>query len=182
MGKMILLGLLDSPKLISRKIWVTEKSWNFHTVWFEKKKVTYKCVRRPPRTRPSWTWAPWLCRWPVGLSRLKVTRRRPAAPMNAKAPFLVSRHPFHFGPALSNGFGGLCGRSVDPPIKKHHHQHWRVKRAYCWVNDVTRLLVELTLRITPIGDFLISRITMDNIIIDVKQVTSRAITFVIPPN
>ena len=26
------LELLDSPTLISRKIWVTEKSWNFHTV------------------------------------------------------------------------------------------------------------------------------------------------------
>ena len=25
-------ALLESPKLISRKIWVTEKSWNFHTV------------------------------------------------------------------------------------------------------------------------------------------------------
>ena len=27
------LELLDSPKLISRKIWVTEKSWNFRTVF-----------------------------------------------------------------------------------------------------------------------------------------------------
>ena len=27
-----MLELLDSPKLISRKIWVIEKSWNFHTV------------------------------------------------------------------------------------------------------------------------------------------------------
>ena len=26
-------ALLNSPKLISRKIWVIEKSWNFHTVW-----------------------------------------------------------------------------------------------------------------------------------------------------
>ena len=26
------LELLDSAKLISRNIWVTEKSWNFHTV------------------------------------------------------------------------------------------------------------------------------------------------------
>ena len=25
-------ALLESPKLISRKIWVIEKSWNFHTV------------------------------------------------------------------------------------------------------------------------------------------------------
>ena len=25
-------NFLQSPKLISRKIWVTEKSWNFHTV------------------------------------------------------------------------------------------------------------------------------------------------------
>ena len=31
--KMALLELLDSPKLISRKIWMTEKSWNFHTVY-----------------------------------------------------------------------------------------------------------------------------------------------------
>ena len=29
---MSVLELLDSPKLISRKIWITEKSWNFHTV------------------------------------------------------------------------------------------------------------------------------------------------------
>ena len=32
MAKMTDIALLDSPKLISRKIWVTEKSWNFHTV------------------------------------------------------------------------------------------------------------------------------------------------------
>ena len=30
--KMAYFALLESPKLISRKIWVTEKSWNFHTV------------------------------------------------------------------------------------------------------------------------------------------------------
>ena len=32
MAKMAVLQLLSSPKLISRKIQVTEKSWNFHTV------------------------------------------------------------------------------------------------------------------------------------------------------
>ena len=30
--KMAFFELLDSPKLLSRKIWVIEKSWNFHTV------------------------------------------------------------------------------------------------------------------------------------------------------
>ena len=30
--KVAVLGLLNFPKLISRKIWLTEKSWNFHTV------------------------------------------------------------------------------------------------------------------------------------------------------
>ena len=29
---MAFLELLDSAKLISRKIWMKEKSWNFHTV------------------------------------------------------------------------------------------------------------------------------------------------------
>ena len=28
-------ALLESPKLISRKVWVIEKSWNFHTVYFQ---------------------------------------------------------------------------------------------------------------------------------------------------
>ena len=32
MAKTAILELPDSPKLISRKIWVTEKNWNFHTV------------------------------------------------------------------------------------------------------------------------------------------------------
>ena len=31
-GKMTILELLHSPKLISWKIWVIQKSWNFHTV------------------------------------------------------------------------------------------------------------------------------------------------------
>ena len=35
---MAILQLLDSPKLISRKIWMIENSWNFHTVHF---KVTH---------------------------------------------------------------------------------------------------------------------------------------------
>ena len=30
--KIVVLELLDSPKLISRKIWVTDKSWNFSTL------------------------------------------------------------------------------------------------------------------------------------------------------
>ena len=36
MAKCAVLELLDSTKLISRKIWVAEKSWNFHTfeLWF----------------------------------------------------------------------------------------------------------------------------------------------------
>ena len=36
MAKTSFLELLDSPKLISRKIWETEKSWNFHTEEFWK--------------------------------------------------------------------------------------------------------------------------------------------------
>ena len=32
MAKMAVFELLESTKLISRKIWVIEKSWNFHTV------------------------------------------------------------------------------------------------------------------------------------------------------
>ena len=31
--KMADFTLVESPKLISRKIWVIEKSWNFHTAW-----------------------------------------------------------------------------------------------------------------------------------------------------
>ena len=38
MAQLAILELLDSPKLISRKIKVTEKSWNFHTV---EKQETY---------------------------------------------------------------------------------------------------------------------------------------------
>ena len=33
--KMADFALLESPILISRKIWVIEKSWNFHTVLLE---------------------------------------------------------------------------------------------------------------------------------------------------
>ena len=33
MAQMTDLELLNSPKLISHKIWETEKSWNFHTVY-----------------------------------------------------------------------------------------------------------------------------------------------------
>ena len=32
MAKRVILELLESPTLISRKIWVIGKSWNFHTV------------------------------------------------------------------------------------------------------------------------------------------------------
>ena len=32
MVKMALFELLETPKMISHKIWETEKSWNFHTV------------------------------------------------------------------------------------------------------------------------------------------------------
>ena len=31
-AKMAILDILESPKLISRKIWVIEKSWNFHII------------------------------------------------------------------------------------------------------------------------------------------------------
>ena len=34
MAKMAFLELLASQKLTSRKIWVTEKCWDFHTVAF----------------------------------------------------------------------------------------------------------------------------------------------------
>ena len=34
MGKMAELVLLESPKLISRKIWGIEKSWNLHPAFF----------------------------------------------------------------------------------------------------------------------------------------------------
>ena len=34
MAKTVVLALFHSSKLISRKIWVMEKSWNFHTVWY----------------------------------------------------------------------------------------------------------------------------------------------------
>ena len=33
MAKMAVFELLDSPKLISRKIWVVEKPWNFHIMY-----------------------------------------------------------------------------------------------------------------------------------------------------
>ena len=38
------LAFLDSPKLISRKIWMTGKSWNFHTVvqWLKSKQYFLK--------------------------------------------------------------------------------------------------------------------------------------------
>ena len=36
MPKKAVLLLLQSPKLISRKIWLTEKSWIFHTVYTQK--------------------------------------------------------------------------------------------------------------------------------------------------
>ena len=32
LAKTAVLGLLDSPKQISRKVWMTEKSWNLYTV------------------------------------------------------------------------------------------------------------------------------------------------------
>ena len=35
MAKMAYFALLESPKLISRKFSVIEKSWNFHTVYLE---------------------------------------------------------------------------------------------------------------------------------------------------
>ena len=31
-AKTAVLGLLDSPQMISRKIWMTEKAWNFYIV------------------------------------------------------------------------------------------------------------------------------------------------------
>ena len=34
LGILALLNLLHSTNLFSRNIWVTEKSWNFHTVFF----------------------------------------------------------------------------------------------------------------------------------------------------
>ena len=40
MAKTAVLKLLHSPKLISRKIWVIVKSWNFHTVWLQKAQKT----------------------------------------------------------------------------------------------------------------------------------------------
>ena len=47
MKKMAVLQLLDSPTLISRKIWMTQKSWNFHTVKSElslfQTKMTFAC-------------------------------------------------------------------------------------------------------------------------------------------
>ena len=39
MAKMAVFTLLESEKLISHKIWVIEKSWNFHTVSFEHVKM-----------------------------------------------------------------------------------------------------------------------------------------------
>ena len=44
MAKTAVLKLLDSLKLISRKVWMTEKSWNFHTVnWIESESIK-KCT------------------------------------------------------------------------------------------------------------------------------------------
>ena len=38
MLKWLIFALLKSPKLISRKIWKIEKSWNFYTVHFKSQK------------------------------------------------------------------------------------------------------------------------------------------------
>lgn len=76
----------------------------------------------------------------------------PATPMNAKANFLSIRDPLDPGPALADGFCGLSGGSVNPPIEEHHDKHRRVKRAYCAVNNVSRLLVQHALRVAPLDD------------------------------
>ena len=56
-AKTALLELLDCLKFISRKIWVTEKSWNFHTVWIKEtcylilQFVNHKRSKLPAATR-----------------------------------------------------------------------------------------------------------------------------------
>ena len=47
MAKMAVFALLESSKWISRKIWVIQKSWNFHTVYYCKYDRTAKHVVRP---------------------------------------------------------------------------------------------------------------------------------------
>ena len=52
---MAVLELLDSPKLISRKIWMTQKSWYFHTVlMYQRVHLTiaiYTSITRDARTQ-----------------------------------------------------------------------------------------------------------------------------------
>ena len=48
---------LESPKLISRKIWVIEKSWNFHIV--RKKKTSVKLTEKWMFLRRRQSWQHW---------------------------------------------------------------------------------------------------------------------------
>ena len=61
MAKTADLELLDYPKLISRKIWITEKSWSFHTV---KLNISWNCYFFPKKNlflfQPIWKiWEIW---------------------------------------------------------------------------------------------------------------------------
>ena len=44
MAKPAVFALLESPKLISRKFWVIEKSWNFYTVGNDLFKSIISCL------------------------------------------------------------------------------------------------------------------------------------------
>ena len=57
-AKMAVLGLLDSPKLISRKIWLIEKSWNFHTVILKWCVDFYKNSVSPKKVSVHWYLCP----------------------------------------------------------------------------------------------------------------------------
>lgn len=76
-----------------------------------------------------------------------------AASVNSHAHALVSG-PFDLGPALSNGLGGLGGRSKDLPVEEHHDQHRGVEGAHGRVDDVARLLDQLALGKAPVQGLL----------------------------
>ena len=41
--------------------------------------------------------------------------------------YIGSLGSFDFGPTLSNSLGSFVGSPEDPPVEKHHDQHWGVE-------------------------------------------------------
>ena len=112
MAKTADLELLHSPKLISRKIWVAEKSWNFHTVYSDVEKSTWK--EENFFSNSFWSWSTSFVKWVLQFSTFKGL-------MTVNEVFQFTKVKFKLRPTFLQS-ENVC----HPSLKFSNQKSWKV--------------------------------------------------------